>query len=156
MSSGMVPVELYTKKHIKIYLQNNFGDKPFFKPDHIFHNYFMLCLSQGVFTNPQRIPTYPEKIRVYITKWDYQRFGCWMSPKQMLWFNTHVDFYMKTVFRTYVDSYINHMPNPVLKDAFQYALTEMKITDDDWELETIKKDYYRSRKKRGKKLLYTK
>jgi hypothetical protein len=151
-----VSVLIQTKKHIKAYLINNFGDKPFFEPEHIFHDYFILCLTQSVFTNPQRLPLYNEELKVFITKHDYERFGAWMNPKQMQWFNKHVDFYMKAIFTAYLDSYFAHSPKKKLKDAKDYALGEMNITSDDWEDETITKYYYRSRLKRNKKLLYNK
>lgn len=156
MKHGTVPVDLKTKKHVKAFLLNNFGEKPFIESTHIFHNFLLLCLSHSLTYRINEVPEYPEEMKIYITKKDYELYGCWMNPRQMQLFNSHVDFYMKSVMTVFVDVYLEFYPHRVLKDGIYHALAKMKITEDDWEFDAVKKYYYRYRTRNGGKLLYNK
>lgn len=156
MAIGQVSVELKTKPHVKAFLLNNFGERPMIDSTHIFHNFLLLCLTHSLTYRIDDVPEYPETMKIYITKNDYNLYGCWMNPRQMQLFNGHVDHSMKMLLTAHTDTYLAHKPNALLKDALLYSLGEMKIDEDDWSLETITKYYYRSRQNRNKPLLYVK
>lgn len=151
-----VSVQLFTKPHIRAYLHNNFGERPLIDSTHIFHNYLLLCLAHSQHARIPSVPEYPVEMRIYISKIDYERHGCWMNPRQMQLFNIHVDFWMKALLVAHTDSYLIHKPGAKLKDALAYSLNELNVTDDDWDIETVQKSYYRSRIKRNKFLMYDK
>lgn len=156
MPVNQVSVQLHTKPHIRAFLHANFGERPIIDATHIFHNYLILCLSHSLTYRIPDVPEYPVEMKIYITKNDYDRFGCWLNPRQMQLFNIHVDFYMKTLMAAHTDSYLMHKPNAKLKDALEYAMKELGVSDEDWDLETVTKNYYRSRLRRKKPLLYKK
>lgn len=156
MKPGTVPVDLKTKKHVKAYLLNNFGERPFIESTHIFHNFMILCLSHQLTYRNDEVPEYPELMKIYITKKDYELYGCWMNPRQMQLFNGHVDFYMKSIMCVFIDVYLEYYPGSQLNKGIQHALQKMKITDEDWDTESITKYYYRYRNRTGGTLLYRK
>lgn len=153
----MVPVQLYTKKHIKAYLLNNFGPKPCIDSTHIFHNYLLLCFSHTLQLNiEQFLKGHTEEMAIYITRSDYKNYGSWLNARQMHFFNRHVDQYMKDILFAKIDTFLEMDKKPVLKEAIYYGINNLKVTDDDWEYETIVKSYYRYRTRNNLPLLYVK
>lgn len=151
-----VSVLLKTKKHIRAYLLNNFGEQPMIDSKHIFHNYLLLCYSHTLTLNMHEMLKDTVDMKLYITPSDNQRYGCWLNARQMHFFNTHVDAFMKELLISKADSYLDLHHRPVLKDALAYALDYLKVTEDDWEWDTIVRHYHRSRERRGRPLLYKK
>jgi hypothetical protein len=156
MSWKTVSVELCTKRHIKAFLLAQFGEKPTIDSTHIFHNFLVLCLCHQLRYRIPDVPEYQEKMKIYITKRDYELYGCWLNPRQMQFFNGHVDFFMKTLLVAHADTYLMHHPKPKLKNALEYALEQIGVSDEDWDMETVKKAYYRSRLRRRTFLLKNK
>ncbi len=151
-----VPVLLKTKKHIKAYLLNNYGDKPFFDCNDKHHNTLLALLSKSIFPNMQHIPLYEEDVKIYISKSDYLNHGAWMGPKQMLWFNQFVNALMIEALISRVDSYMELVPNARMNKGIDWALEKLRMNDEDWNPEAIIKSYYRWRKKHNRQLFYNK
>jgi hypothetical protein len=63
---------------------------------------------------------------------------------------------MKQMLVCYADAYLNLHANKVLNSALEYGLEMMKITEDDWDVDSIKRYYHRYRVRNGKDLLYNK
>lgn len=156
MRTPSVPVQLFTKPHISAFLHNNFGDRPSIDSNHIFHNFLILCLCHQLQYRVPDVPEYPVEMKIYITKRDYELYGCWMNPRQQQLFNGHVDFYMKAVLVAHADTYILNKPNSKLKDALVYALDQLQIDDEDWNLESVTRYYHRLRSNKGNFLMYRK
>jgi hypothetical protein len=130
--------------------------EPMIDSRHIFHNYLLLCLNHSLSFKNNEVPGYSEAIKIYISKIDYERHGCWLQPRQTQMFNLHVDFYMKALLIAYTDTYLQQSINPQLNNALRFALEQMKISELDWDMDTITKYYYRHRSASGKPLLYKK
>lgn len=156
MAFQNVSVQFFTKPHIKAYLINNFGERPAIDSRSIFHNFLILCLAHSLHRGINEVPEYPEEMRLYISKDDYDRFGCWMNPRQIQLFNQHVDFYMKAVLVAHADTYLLHKQGALLKDALYYSLGELKLSDEEWNIESVTRYYHRSRIHREKFLMYQK
>lgn len=156
MPKGYVSVAFSTSTRIKKYLENNFGENVCIQPTHIFHNYMILCLAHSSIQHFDRVQDYACKMKLYINKDDYERFGCYMNPRQTQLLNIHIDFYMKTILVAICDTYLKHHPTAKLKNSIDYALNEMNITSEEWDTDSIARYYHRSRKMRSKPLLYNK
>ena len=156
MKTKRVSVLLQTNKPVKAFLLNNFGPEPMIDSRHIFHNYLLLCLNHTLTFKNCEVPGYPDSMKIYISKIDYERHGCWLQPRQTQMFNLHVDFYMKALLIAYTDTYLKQSVHPQLNDALRFALEQMKLSELDWDIDTITKYYYRHRQRTGKPLLYNK
>lgn len=156
MPVDRISVKLVTKAHIKAYLINNFGEKPLIDCKHIFHNYLLLCYSHSLTYKMDDLNRNSVEMNIYITPDDYNRYGCWLNARQMHFFNCHAEDYMKSLVIAMADTYLEVHPQPKLKNALEYALRQIKLTDEDWDMETVTKFYYRHRKYTGKPLLYNK
>lgn len=151
-----VGILLNTKKHIRAYLLNNFGEKPVFDNKHIFHDFLLLCLSHQLTFNANNFIEYPDTCKIYVTKNDYDRYGCWLNLVQTHYFNMHVDSYMKALLVSYTDSYLSLSQNKKLISALEFSLDVLKVTDNDWSVESVTRYYHRHRKRTNKPLLYNK
>lgn len=141
----LVSINIKTHKHIKAYLEANFGTPVQFKRDSIFLNKLILCLNHNLYQHYDRVGNFPDKLMLKVPIDVYHRYGCYMNDRQEQLFNTFVDKFMKEKFKSHADDYLELMPKKSLKNAIQYALEHMNITDDDWEFETIKRFYHRYR-----------
>lgn len=156
MAIDRISVKLLTKKHIKAYLINNFGEKPLIDCKHIFHNYLLLCYSHSLTYKMDDLNRNSVEMNIYITPDDYNRYGCWLNARQMHFFNCHANDYLQALVCAMADTFLEVHPNPKLKDALEYALKYIKLSDEDWDMETVTKFYYRHRKYNNRPLLYNK
>jgi len=153
---GYIPIEIPTKKYIRAFIINQLGDKPFMTPDNIIGNKFFDVLERS--TNERRTEFsakhYNSKIRVYISLHTFRQRGSFLNETNVKNFNGFLQLLIKERVRFLLDFYVREYK------SFEKALVEvravMKLNDEDWDTESIRKDYYRYRLKNNLPLLYQK
>ncbi len=153
---GYIPIEIPTKKYIRAFILAQLGEKPYMSTDHVIGCKFFDVLQRS--TNERKLQFaskhYNAKIRVYITLHTFRQQGANLNETNVKSFNRFVQGLIKDRVRFLLDVYV-----PDSK-SFERALVRvrevMKIDDEDWDSESIKKDYYRYRLKNDLPLLYQK
>lgn len=151
-----VGVILKTNKHIKAYLISNFGDCPVIDSKSVFHNHFLFCLTHRLVQHMDTVADYQESCKLYITKDDYERYGCWLNNKQAHLFNMHVDSMMKNEIVIRIQMILEYNSQATLSSAIYDSLKRMGLTDEDWNPESITRYFHRYRQRKGLPLLYDK
>lgn len=153
---GFVPVEIPTKKYIKAYIVAQFGDRPLMNTDHNIGSMLYNILQRG--TNDRRTQfstkRYDANIKMYISRYTYETRGAHLNETNIKSFNVYIEREIKKTFRIYMDFFILIHPN------FEANLPEVRrlvgIDVEAWNDDSIRKDYYRYRKRAGLPPLYKK
>lgn len=154
---GYVSVDIPTKKYIRAYIVAQLGTPPVMNTEHVIGAKLFDLLEHP--TNEDRKQfaqaQYNDVIRVKITHHAFVQRGCNLNETNVKNFNLFVKHLIKDKMRFLLDFYIEQT------GSFTTALELIRekhllISEDDWETETIKKDYWRYRKRSGSPLLYRK
>jgi len=156
MNLQFVSVQVKTKRHIEAFLKNNYGNPVRFDRNAIFHNYFLLCLSHTHFQHANRVADYPIELKLQVPIDVYERYGCYVNEVQNRFFNTFVDAHMKVLLCNYADTYLHMSDKMNLTKALEYAMDMIRVSDQDWDFDSVKRYYHRYRVRNGKPLLYNK
>lgn len=151
---GYYPIEIPTKKYIKAYILHQLGDKPVINTQHRIGNKLYDVLTKT--TNERRTEysnvRYNTMIKVYVNHHIFNHQGGTLNETNIKNFNLFMEDEIKSAYRMLMDFYIDLLP------SFEANLPEVRkrigIDLDNWDTDSIKKDYYRYRKKTGKALLY--
>ena len=152
----IVSVHFNTTKHVKSFLANNYGEKPMFDSNNPFHDLLLLSLTHTTTWSYNKCVLYPEDTKIFISKDDYLRYGCYLNKLQNKILHLHIDRTMKLMMVCHANAYLNLSSTKVLKNALEYSLEMMKLTEDDWDMDSVKRYYHRYRVRNGKELLYNK
>lgn len=144
-----VSVIISTEKHIKAYIEKNFGVSVPFANSKFINSLIKLCLMHDKLRDSKRKRKYPCEVKLYIPIDSYERFGSYFNPNQSCKFNHIVDEYLKHIVASHITAYLHVSPVPVLKEAIYYALDRIKLDDDDWEYDSVKRYYSRYREEHG-------
>lgn len=153
---GYIPIEIPTKKYIRAFIITQLGEKPFMTSDHVIGNKFFDVLQRSTNERKTQFASkhYNSKIRVYISLHTFRRQGAHLNETNVKSFNRFLQHLIKDRVRFLLDIYVPE------QKGFEKALTKvrdmMKIEDEDWDSDSIKKDYYRYRLKMKLPLLYQK
>ena len=156
MNLQYVGVQVKTRKHIHAFLKNNYGSPARFDRTTIFHNHFILCLSHTHYQHANRVADYPIEIKVQVPVDVYERYGCYVNEVQTKFFNTFVDAHMKVLLVNFADTYLHMSGHRDLTKALVYAMDMMRVSDDDWDFDSVKRFYHRYRTRNGLPLIYNK
>lgn len=149
-----ISILLPTKKYIKAYLINQLGEKPLMNTTTLFGSKFYdLLQHKEPSENEIEIGyNFNSEIKVYINIHTFRHRGCFISKSNAKSFNDFVESYIKNHYRTCMDFYVSIFPN------FMVHLPDVRkqigIDIDHWDDDSMKKDYYRYRKRNGLPLLY--
>lgn len=153
---GYYALEIPTKKYIKAYIQYKFGEKPIInKGNHIGNKLYDLLKRQTAefvfnFSSVQ----YNTSVTIFITNSAFYRRGGNLTEYDVKNFNLFIEEEIKRNYRMLMDILIDMRP------SFEANLPEVRkrigIDLEAWDTESIKKDYYRYRKRQGMPLLYKK
>lgn len=153
MLKGYIGIEIPTKKYIRAYVISQLGEQPVMNTDHLIgHKFFDLLQRE---TNEDRTEFagqyYDVKMKLYVNYGIFQKRGRFLNHTNVKNFNIYLEKKIKEKFRFYMDFMIEINPN------FKYNLpavrTKLGIGDDDWDYDSMKKDYYRYRVQNNKPLL---
>lgn len=152
---GFVPVEIPTKKYIKAYIVAQLGEKPVLDTRHPIGRKIEDVLQHNTNEYKKKFSTrYNCIIRIYMSRRMFTRRGAYLNETNIKNFNLFVEYYIKQRFYELMDDFIEVLP------SFEANLDEIRrrlgITIEDWSDDSMKKDYYRYRKKKSKPLFYKK
>jgi hypothetical protein len=156
----IIAIAIAVKPRVKKYLMRLYGtDKIRFKKSYDpIHFQFLSLLDRPSITF--RNPNYKkldskEKVEFLISEDMKERSGCVVSEENVLHFNFFIDYLIKKEFFLYVDSFIIRNTKDGervrIKIAIDRFMEEYELTEDDIKFETLKKAYYRYKRKKQKK-----
>lgn len=152
---GWVPVEIPTKKYIKAYIISQLGEKPMMNTSHPIGKKLEDVLQHKANEYKNRFSSrYDCYVRIYISRRMFARRGAHLNETNIKNFNVFVELLIKHRFYQMMDDF-----NEVLS-GFEVHLPEVRrrlcIDIESWSDDSMKKDYYRYRKSKGKPMLYRK
>ena len=149
---GYFPIEIPTKKYIKAYIHAQLGDDPIINTEHRIGNKLYDVLNRHTNERKSEFPLYNTRVKVYVNHHTFFHRGANLNETNIKNFNLFLEEEIKATYRMLMDFYIELLP------SFEANLPEVRkkigIDLDAWDTESIKKDYYRYRKRAGKPLLY--
>lgn len=153
--NGYVPVEFPTKRYIAAYIRHVLGDKPVMKKDSTIGSKMFDLLQHSTDDRKTEFSTrYNAKIKIYIPYRTFCQRGGYINSTNVMNFNLYVEAEIKDKYRTLMNVFIESLP------SFEANLPQVRkaigINEDSWDYESIKKDYYRYRKRNGLPPLYYK
>lgn len=149
-----ISIDIPTKKYIKAYIIHQLGPEPVISQTHWIGNKMYDLLEHK--TN-ERFAEYTNTryaciLRVYINRHIFHTRGANLNETNLRNFNFFIEKKIKQRFYELMDDRIELLPNFLanLPDVRR----QLGIDIDDWEDDSMKKDYYRYRKANGKPTLY--
>lgn len=157
MKPGYIPIDIPTKKYIKAYVVAKLGPKPIMSLDnHVGNKLHGLLKGKGSNDEKDKFCSarYNDVMRVYVSRKTLYRKGCNLNETAIKIFNTYIEGLVKAEFYFMMDFFIDILP------SFQGNLPEVRrklgIDIEDWDDDSMRKDYYRYRLYTGKPLFYKK
>lgn len=150
-----ISVIIPTKRYIREFLISEYGEKIILPKRSLFGNKLYDLLSRSIDENERKIDTnFNCEMKIYVSLSTFYHRGILLSNRSIKDFNNLIESEIKNRFRTYMDFLIQIDPSfvknlPVVREKLRLDL-------EAWDFESIKKDYYRYRKRIGKPLLYKK
>lgn len=153
---GYISVDIPTKRYIKAYIVSLLGETPVMNNDHLIGSKLMDLLEHQTNEQSSRFPqrAYNSKIRVRISHYVFAHRGCNLNETNVKNFNIFVQHLVKDKVRFLLDVYTEQTGS--FTKALDMVRIRMKIEEEDWDSDSIKKDYWRYRKKSGLPLFYKK
>ena len=154
--TGFVPVDIPTKKYIKAYVLSKLGKQPVMNTEtNIGSKLYDLLQHQ---TNERKnqfcSSHYTELLRIYIPVRTFRRRGSFLNESNTKNFNIFLERELKNNFYEQMNMLILFFP------SFENNLPEVRkrlgIDIEAWSDDSMKKDYYRYRKRMGVRLFYSK
>lgn len=149
-------VEIPTKKYIKAFIISKFGEKPLMNNTNSFGCKLHDLLQQQYDDSckePENI-RFDCRMKLYISQHTFHHRGAFISYMNVRSFNKYCESQIKEIFQQCMDFYLEINP------SFMFNLLKVKeklgIDIDDWDDQSMQKDYYRYRKAKGRELLYNK
>lgn len=151
---GYIPIEIPTKRYIKAYVAKELGDKPIISTDNRIGNKLYDILQHR--TNERRSQfskvRYNARMKVYVNYHTFYQRGAFLNETNITSFNNYLEQEIKFRYRMYMDFYIDIFPS--FEGNLPAVRAQIGIDLEDWQDDSIKKDYYRYRLRTGKSLLY--
>lgn len=152
---GYIPIEIPTKKYIKAYILHELGPKPLMGQDHFIGNKLFDLLQHQVNQDKRKFSIhYNTHVRIYISMFAFRQRGCNLNHTNIKNFNGFIESLIKDKFYFIMDFYLEVFPN--ISSNMQTVRKKLGISEEDWDDDSMRKDYLRYRKKIGKPLLYRK
>jgi hypothetical protein len=153
--NGYIPIEIPTKKYLKGYLLHHFGDKIHMNRDTLIGSKLFDLLQHS--TNEERTKTncrYNTHVRIYIPRATFRQRGHHLNETNLKNFNLFIEYLIKDRFYFLMDFYIDIVPS--FDVNISIVRKQLGINDEYWDTDSMRKDYYRYRKMKGKPLFYKK
>jgi hypothetical protein len=153
---GYISIELPVKPYVRAYIIHRYGLNPVLSKDNDIGNklYDLLEHATNERASEYSSKVYTTSIKVFISMRTFRVRGSRINETNVQNLNQYIEDQIKFLFHYLMDFYISILP------SFVSNLTQVRfflgISEDDWETDSMKKDYYRYRKKQQKPLLYDK
>lgn len=149
---GYFPIEIPTKKYIKAYIHAQLGEQPIINTEHRIGNKLYDVLTRHSNERKSEFPVYNARVKVFVNHHTFYHRGANLNETNIKNFNLFIEDEIKASYRMLMDFYIDLLP------SFEANLPAVRkrigIDLEAWDTDSIKKDYYRYRKRNGKALLY--
>lgn len=150
---GFIAIDIPTKPYIKAYVHHKLGPAPVMKTNGETISAKLYDLLQHRVDEFGSRPTnkmYTSRLRVFIPIHTFKRRGSNLNVTNLKNFNLFIEAEIKHWFYFLMDEYMTIFPN------FMQNLPEVRrklgIDLEAWSDDSMKKDYYRYRKKKGRKI----
>lgn len=145
---GYFPVDIPTKKYIRAFIYKELTQKPLLNNESIIGNKLHDLLQHKTNEQGSRITSkhYDCIIRVYVTKYVFKQRGANLNATNVKNFNLFMQHLVKQQVRFLLDLFMKQTGS--ITASLAMARKEMQIDIEDWDCESIKKDYYRWRHKK--------
>ena len=153
---GYIPIEIPTKAYIRAYVLAQLGEQPVMNTEHQIGSKLYDVLNhecnerKSEFANKR----YNARLRVYVNYHTFRHRGAFLNETNIKNFNLFIEQEVKNKFRFMMDLYIELHPS--FEANLPKVRAKLGIEMEDWDTDSMKKDYYRYRLRSGKKLLYDK
>lgn len=154
---GYISIIIPTKPYIKAYLEKKFEGQIIIGPgnDNISDKLYDLLEHK---TNERKTifstNVYKETIKVLISARVFRRKGHCLNETNIIRFNRFVELEIKDRFYFVMNFYCKMVPS--FESNIDAVRDELGIDEEYWSNDSMKKDYYRHRKKKVGKLFYKK
>jgi hypothetical protein len=145
---GYIPIEIPTKKYIKAYVKAQLGEHPMMSTtDNIGSKFYDLLEHE---TNERRTEfayaRYNAKMKLYVSYHTFYVRGAFLNETNIKSFNIYIEREIKKRFRHYI--------HPNFSSNLPAVRRHLGIDIEAWDDDSMKKDYYRYRKKNNRPMLY--
>lgn len=149
-----IPIEIPTKKYIKAYLINEFGERPVMNSNTPIGSKLIDLLQHQFTSECEEIDNirYDARVKLFISKHTFLHRGAFITKNNLKVFNIFCTRQIKERFRFAMDFYFE--VDPSFTTNLPYVRKQLGIEIESWDDDSMKKDYYRYRKATGKPLLY--
>ncbi|MES2457224.1 MAG: hypothetical protein V4594_16840 [Bacteroidota bacterium] len=154
---GFIPVDIPTKTYIKAYVISKLGPLPRMTTDSdTIGNKLYDLLQHKTNERAQRYDNamYKAVLRIYIPINTFKKRGGNLNENNLKNFNLFIEREVKLRFHTLMDDAMEHLPS--FENNLPHVRRKLGIDIEAWSDDSMKKDYYRKRKRSGTKLLYNK
>ncbi|HVZ97979.1 MAG TPA: hypothetical protein VG847_13950 [Chitinophagaceae bacterium] len=150
---GYFSIQIPTKSYIKAYIIAELGDNPVMRTDHRIGSRLYDLVSH---TNERRTEfsnvRYNTLLKLYVSFHTFRQRGIILNETNIKNLNLFIEDEIKSRYRYMMDFYMKIFPNFKANDEF--VRKQLGIDYDSWDYDSLKKDYYRYRKKNGGVLLH--
>ena len=152
---GYIPVDLPTKKYIKAYLYSYFNNRPYINRDTRIGSKLVDLLEHQTNEEKNDFSTrYNTNIRLYISGHLFRQRGVFLNHTNIKNFNLYVEAVIKERFYELMDDACEVFAS--FEANIDGVRLKLGIDDEAWSTDSMRKDYYRYRKEKGKGLFYKK
>lgn len=144
----MLTFNLPCKPYVKQHLINCFGSPAYLRGDSGIGKYFFQLVADPTEHQDTKCThEYQEQITIRITEDIFLRKGYVLSKTNVRSFNNFVEDLLKTQSRNIIDTILSVNDGMKITEAIDFVYEQFNMDETVWPLETIKKDYYRYKKR---------
>lgn len=151
---GFIPVDIPTKPYIKAYVINKLGSCPCMNKNYetiTAKFYDVINHSTNERGKRFRGKMYNTSLRVYIPVNIFKKYGTNLNETNVKSFNRFIEKEIKYFYYQMMDDLLEHLPS--FKNNLPEVRRKLGIDSEAWSEDSMKKEYYRKRKRLGQKLL---
>ncbi len=136
-------ISILSKPYVKHFLVLQFGDPSDLSKNPRLNNFFRGLLKKRRNDSNKKAlaKIYCVKVEILISENDFYRYGWELNRAELIAFNREIEEQAKFFMRTSVAMYENLMPQ---KEAILLFQERFGFSEDIWNYEAIKKDYFRN------------
>ncbi|HRH59779.1 MAG TPA: hypothetical protein PL045_04370 [Chitinophagaceae bacterium] len=158
LKPGYYGIDIPTRPYIRAFIHSRMGPQPIMNglDDYGIGRYFLLLLKNKKNYDKKKFAKkgYTDTMRIYINMYTFNKRGCNLHETNIRDFNLFVRDKVKSRLYELMDDYIE------ICNSFNVALSftrrKLEISDDDWDDDSIRRDYHRYRVRNNLPLIYNK